>query len=92
MNQIDQQRQRHSPHFQQTDLNSFRHDHQDMTRITRIIFNPFQYNKICMLLSFDILFPVTVSVIRIMIRDYHSLESLFLQNFNILFNPDSAVY
>ena len=70
MNQIDQQRQRHSPHFQQTDLNSFRHDHQDMTRITRIIFNPFQYNKICMLLSFDILFPVTVSVIRIMIRDY----------------------
>ena len=91
VNQIDQKCQGHPPHLQNPHLHTLRHNHEDVSRVSGIIFNPFKHHKICMLLSLYMLFPVTVAVIIIVIRNDHTLKTMFFQNCNILVHPDLAV-
>ena len=91
VDQIDEEGQRHPPHLQETHLHTLRHDHQDVSRVTGVILDPLENHKICVLLSFDMLLPVTVPVVCVMVRNNHSLKSLLFKQCNILFHPDLAV-
>ena len=76
MHQVDQQRKRHSPHFQKPHLHALGHDNDNVSGITRVVLYSLEHYKIRMLLSSYMLFPVPVSVISIMIRDHHTLKSV----------------
>ena len=78
VHQIYEKCKRHSPHFKETHFHSLRHDYDDMSRISCIIFNSFEHHKVRMFLPLDMLFPVAVSVISVMIRNDHSLKSVLL--------------
>lgn len=83
-----QQFYRHPPHFQNTRLYTFRQNYQKMSCIVCIILNSLQHYEVRILFSFDVISPVSVTIIRIMVRYQHSLITFFLQNANIFFNFD----
>ena len=86
-----QQFYRHPPHFQNTRLYTFRQNYQKMSCIVCIILNSLQHYEVRILFSFDVISPVSVTIIRIMIRYQHSLITFFLQNANIFFNFDFSI-
>ena len=92
MNKINQCRNRKSPKFQKPHLHTFRHNTNNMSRITGIILNPLQYNKILVLLAFHRILPMSVPLIGIMICDQHPVKSMFFQFGNILIQTHLAVY
>ena len=83
---------RQSPQLQKLQFHTFRHNHQHMTAIDRVILYPFQYYKIRVSLSFNGISPFPISIIRIVIGYQHPTESLFLQAPDIFFNHYLAIH
>ena len=69
----------------------FRQNYQKMSCIVCIILNSLQHYEVRILFSFDVISPVSVTIIRIMVRYQHSLITFFLQNANIFFNSDFSI-
>ena len=91
MHKIDQHSHWHSTHLKQTHLHTFRHNADDMSCITGVILDAFEYNKIFVHLAFHLVLPVSVSFIRIMVGDQHSVKSVCFQFCNIFVQTHSAV-
>ena len=73
-------------------LNSTWHDYNNMSRITCIIFNSFQDNKICMFFPFDMFLPVSVPLVCVVIRDQHPVKTFLFQQGNIFFQTYLTIH
>ena len=92
MHDIDQDLHRQSTKLQNFQLNGLRHDHQNMSCINGIVFNPLQHYKIFIFLILDISFPRTIAIIRIMIADQHTVKTLADQFRNKILNRNLSIH
>ena len=92
MHDIDQDLYRQSPKLQNFQFNSLRHDHQDMSCINGIVFNPLQHYKVFIFLILNISFPRTITIIRIMITDQHTVKTLADQFRNKILNRNLSIH
>ena len=89
---IDQNPHRQPSQFQYPYLYTLRHNHQDMAGINGIVLDSFQHDKILMPLSFDIIFPFPVSIVRVVIGNQHSFKAQFLETDDIILDGDLSVH
>ena len=82
---------RKAAQLQNTKLDSLRDDDQNMAASAGIIFNAFKDLKVPVFFTLQMLFPVTVAVIRIMVRNDHSAKPFFLQQPDIFLHGHPGI-
>ena len=91
MDDGDQDIDRKAAQLKDTKLDSLRDNDQNMTAAAGIVFDAFKDLEVCVLFVLQMLFPVTVTVVGIMVSDDHSAKAFFLQQSDIFFYRYPAV-